>query len=162
MSSVPESTAEVLQRLYLASDAPLGRAWLQSARITFSVDALHSLVLGSKIPSTSKARSTYGHLRTASQMYKVPGTYWKPDQELAAFLQAEPLRLNPHPTQDALTQLAFLQKEAIGGILLVTQQRTHTGSFSEPYITIVASPSLATLGPFSCDDPGPPGLAFSP
>jgi hypothetical protein len=161
MSSVPESTAEVLQRLYLASDAPLGRAWLQSARITFSVDALHSLVLGSKIPSTSKARSTYGHLRTASQMYKVPGTYWKPDQELAAFLQAEPLRLNPEPTHDAMTRLDFLQKEAIGGILLVTRQHTHTGSFSDPYITIMAAPSLATLGPFSADDPGPPGLYYS-
>jgi hypothetical protein len=33
----------------------------------------------------------YGHFRTASQMNKVSGTYWKPDAGIKAYLQEEPL-----------------------------------------------------------------------
>jgi hypothetical protein len=134
-------------------------AWLQSARIAFTNDSLHSLVLASKIPSIAKARSTYGHFWTASQMHKVSGTYWKPDQELAAYLQQDPICLNPSPKQDSLARLASLRKDMVGGLLLVTQQFSADGVLSQPYITIVAAPLLATLGHFDITDP--PGITYS-
>jgi hypothetical protein len=80
-------SAEALQHLFLAPEAPFGDVWLLSACIPFSDDSLQDLVLASKIPSIAKARSTYGHFRTASQMPKETGMYWKPDQELASYLQ---------------------------------------------------------------------------
>jgi hypothetical protein len=126
-------SAEALQRLFLDPDAPLGHAWLLSARIPFSDDSLQNLVLASKIPSLAKARTTYGHFRTASQMHKETGTYWKPDPELASHLQQEPRRLNPLVKQDIIARLASLRKEAIGGVLLVTQHYAKDGTTSAPY-----------------------------
>jgi hypothetical protein len=158
MSST-EPSSDALQRLFLDPDAQLGQTWLHSARIPFSKDSLHSLVLASKTPSIAKARATYGHFRMASQMHKVSGTYWKRDQELASFLQQEPIRLNPSLMQDNFACLASLRKEAIGGLLLVTQQYSSDGAISEPYITVVAAPSLATLGQFSLSVPA--GLLYS-
>jgi hypothetical protein len=92
-------------------------------------------------------------------MHKVPGTYWKPDSELAVLLWQETAGLNPTPHQDSLARLGSLRQELVGGILLVTRQYMKDGISSAPYITIVAAPSLATLGPFSVDDP--PGITYS-
>jgi hypothetical protein len=112
--------AEVLQHLFLATDALLGQTWLCSAHIPFLKDSLHSLVLASKTPSiAAKARATCGHFHTASQMHKVSGMYWKPDQELAASLQQEPICLNPQLMQDTFARLVSLRKEAVGSLLLV-------------------------------------------
>jgi hypothetical protein len=97
--------AEDLPHLFLAPDAPLSQTWLRSARIPFLGDSLHSLVLASKIHSIAKARGMYGHFCMASQMYKVSGMYWKPDQEIAVFLQQEPVHLNPQPMQDTFAHL---------------------------------------------------------
>jgi hypothetical protein len=95
----------------------------------------------------------------ASQMHKVSRTYWKPDQELAALLRQELIRLNLKPRQDTITQLISLCKEPVDGLIQVTQQYSNEGSSSEPYNTIIAAPSLATLGMFSVADP--PGINFS-
>jgi hypothetical protein len=157
--SSTKPSSDALQRLFLDPDAQLGQTWLRSACIPFLKDSLHSLVLASKTPSIAKARATYGHFRTASQMHKVSSTYWKPDQELTSFLQQEPIRLNPSIMQDNFACLTSLRKEAIGGLLLVTHQYSSDGAISEPYITVVAAPSLTTLGPFSLSDP--PGLLYS-
>jgi hypothetical protein len=94
----------------------------------------------------------------ASQMHKVSGMYWMPDQELAAFLQQEPIHLNCQPMQGTYSHLVSLQNELVGGLLLVTQKYSTDGSFSETSITIITAPSLATLGQFSIADP--PGIAF--
>jgi hypothetical protein len=95
MSTVNKTPQEVLQRLFLATDAPLCQTWLTLAKQPISSDALHGLILDSKIPSVVKAQNMYGHFRTASQMNKVSGPYWKPEAELAAHLELETRRLNP-------------------------------------------------------------------
>jgi hypothetical protein len=46
----------------------------------------------------------------------------------------------------------------VGGLLLVTQQYSADGVLSRPYITVVAKPWLATLGPFFPTDP--PGITY--
>jgi hypothetical protein len=70
-----EPTAEVLERLFLAPDAPLGAAWLQSAIIPLSHGSLHHLVLTSNIPLIIQARSSHGHFCMAGQMHKVSGLH---------------------------------------------------------------------------------------
>ena len=155
--SSKEISAETLSRLFLAPDAPLGETWLQSASLPLSDDSLPALVLASNIPSMVKARSTYGHFRTASQMHKVSGRYWKPEPELFASLQQETLRLNPHPLPAPMDRLQTLYSDTVGGILLVTKQFFKDGTATLPYITIVAAPSLAPRGKFSPADP--PGIA---
>ena len=155
MSSI-EPTTEVLERLFLATDAPLGEAWLLSASIPLSSDSLHHLVLTSKIPSIIQARNSYGHFRTASQMHKASGLHWPSAAGLIAALQHEPLRLNPQPVSPALARLKMLHSDTIGGVLLVTTHYFSYGSISDPYITIIAAPACSTLGPFSADDP--PGV----
>jgi hypothetical protein len=74
-----ETSAEALSRLFLAPTAPLGQTWLTSTGNIVSNESLHCLVMASTIPSIAKARNMYGHFRTASQMNKVSGIYWKPD-----------------------------------------------------------------------------------
>jgi hypothetical protein len=86
-----ELPVEALARLFLDSDAPLGETWLKMACYTASVESLHALALDANIPSIVKARNTYGHFRTASQLNKVAGRYWKPEPELLVYLQQEPL-----------------------------------------------------------------------
>jgi hypothetical protein len=85
--------------------------------------ALHNLALDSKVPSISKARDAYGHFCMASsQMDKVPGQYWKPRPDLITSLQQDSQLLNPKPRPDPMARLISLCLEAVGGILLVTQQ----------------------------------------
>jgi hypothetical protein len=64
MSSVAP-VPEVFQRLFLATDAPMGQTWLLSTRIPLTELALHHQALASKVPSMAKARHAYGHFRTA-------------------------------------------------------------------------------------------------
>jgi hypothetical protein len=44
-----------------------------------------------------------------------------------------------------MARLILLSSEAVGGILLLTQQFAPDGTKTELYITVVAAPSLATL-----------------
>jgi hypothetical protein len=154
-----ETAAEAYQRLFIDPSGPLGKTWLSSVSTVLTTDALHRKAVSSNLPSIVQARSTYGHFRTASQMNKVPGPYWKPDPELVKYLEQEPLRLNPTPLQLPLERLQTLYSDTVGGILLVTKQFYPDGKASIPYITLVAAPSLAPLGPFSTSDP--PGIAIS-
>jgi hypothetical protein len=94
MSSVAP-VPEVFQRLFLATDAPMGQTWLLSTRIPLTELALHRQALASKVPSIAKARDAYGHFRTASQMNKVPGRYWKPEPDLERFHPTEFQTLEP-------------------------------------------------------------------
>jgi hypothetical protein len=154
-----KTAAEAFQRLFLDPSGPLGKTWLSSANAIVTTNALHSQAVASNPPLIVLARSTYGHFRMASQMNKVPGPYWKPDPELVAYLEQEPIRLNPTPLQLPLERLQTLYSDTVGSILLVTKQFYPDGTASIPYITIVAAPSLATLGSFSNSDP--PGIAIS-
>jgi hypothetical protein len=86
-----ETLAEALLHLFLDPKAPLGKTWLNSAGHIVSDESLHCSAMAPTVPSIAKARSMYGHFRTASQMNKVSGTYWKPDAGLKAYLQEEPL-----------------------------------------------------------------------
>ena len=92
-------------------------------------------------------------------MNKVPGKYWQPEPSLSALIQQESLRLNPQPPSNPLERLKALRSDDIGGLLVVTQQFAPDGVSTEPYITIVAAPSLATLG--ILDAAHPPGLVYS-
>jgi hypothetical protein len=150
---------EVFNRLFLAADAPMGQTWLLSTRIPLSDEALHYRALASKVPSVAKARDAYGHFRTANQMNKVPGRYWQPNPDLTNLLEQTSKLLNPHSMPTTMGRLSSLRSDAIGGILLVTQQYAPDGTTSEPYITVVAAPAMATLG--SLDDSNPPGYSFS-
>jgi hypothetical protein len=158
MSSTAPAPAD-FSRLFLATDAPMGKTWLLSTRIPLTKAALHHLALESKIPSIAKARDAYGHFRTASQMNKVPGRYWQLDSDLKTSLAQSSLLLNPQPVPTPMARLSSLRSDAIGGILLVTQQYAPDGTTSVPYITVVAAPALATLGPL--DVTHPPGYSFS-
>jgi hypothetical protein len=53
----------------------------------------------------------------------------------------------------------LLRCDLVGGLLLVTQQFVADGTFTLPYITVVAAPALAFLGSFLATDP--PGFAYS-
>ncbi len=110
MSSVVP--APDFQRLFLATDAPMGQTWLRSARIQLSKVALHHLALASKVPSVSNARDAYGHFRTASQMNKVPGRYWKPGPDLVNSIQQASQLLNPQPVPTPMARLISLRSEA--------------------------------------------------
>jgi hypothetical protein len=52
-----------------------------------------------------------------------------------------------------------LRWDPVSGILLVTQQFAKDGTFTPPYITVVATTALATLGSVWAQDPL--GFAYS-
>jgi hypothetical protein len=91
-------------------------------------------------------------------MNKVPGRYWKPEPDLSTSIQQHSKILNPQPVPTHVARLILLSSEVVGGNLLVTQQFAPDGTKTEPYITVVAAPSLATLG---TGDKNPPfGLSL--
>jgi hypothetical protein len=96
MSSVAP-VPEVFQRLFLASDAPMGQTWLLSTRTPLTELALHCQALALKVPSVAKARDASSHFCTASQTNKVPGRYWKPEPDLSSSIQQHSKLLNPQP-----------------------------------------------------------------
>ena len=112
---------EVFQRLILATDAPMGQTWLLSSLIPLTELVLHHQALALKVPMVAKARDSYGHFCTASQMNKVPGWYWKPEPDLSASIQQDSKLLNPQPVPNPMARLISLSSEVVGGILLVTQ-----------------------------------------
>jgi hypothetical protein len=150
---------EVFSRLFLANNAPMGQTWLLSTHILLLEAALHHLALTSKVPLIAKARDAYGHFCIASQMNKVPGQYWQPEPDLMIFLEQTSQLLNPQSMPTPMVRLSSLRSEAIGRILLVTQQYALDGTTLEPYIIVVAAPAMATLG--LLDDTNPPGYSFS-
>jgi hypothetical protein len=79
-------------------------------------------------------------------MNKVPGRYWKPEPDLSTSIQHHTKLLNPQPVPTPVALLILLSSQAAGWILFVTQQFAPDGTKTEPYITVVAAPPLATLG----------------
>ncbi len=138
--STHELPAEALSRMFLDSEAPLGQTWLKSASSPVLAESLHGLALDLNIPLIVKAQNTYGHFRTASQMNKVSGRYWKPEPELLVYLQQEHLRLNPLQPQPLLERLCTLHTDTAGGIILVTKQFSNDGLALDHIITIIAAP----------------------
>jgi hypothetical protein len=120
MTSI-EPSAEALQRLFLAPGAPLAQAWLQTSKIPLSADSSHLLTIALQVPPAAKARSVYGHGRTARQMHKVSGTYWSPGLELTDRTKQESKPLNHIPMLAPLARMDTLRCNSVGGILLVTQ-----------------------------------------
>jgi hypothetical protein len=157
--STNELPVEARFRMFLDPEAPLGQTWLNSDSSLMSAESLHALALNANIPLIVKAQNMYGHFRTASHMNKVSGRYWKLEPELLAYLEKEPLGLNPQPLQTSMEHLQTLHTDAVGGIISVTKQYSNDGLASSPFITIVAAPSLAPLGEFSMADP--PGISIT-
>jgi hypothetical protein len=58
-----------------------------------------------------------------------------------------------------LARMDMLRCDSVGGIILVTQQFAKDGTFTPPYIKVIAAPALATLGSVSVTDL--PGFAYS-
>jgi hypothetical protein len=154
-----ETSAEALQRLFLAPGAPLGQAWLQTSKIPLLVNSLHLLTLATQVAPAAKARSVYRHGRKARQMHKISGTHWSPGLELANCIKQESKRLNPIPMLAALAWMHTLRCNLAGGIILVIQQFAKDNTFTPLYITVVAVPTIATLGSVLAADP--PGFACS-
>jgi hypothetical protein len=137
----------------------MGQTRLLSTRIPLLDAALHHLALASKVPLITKARDAYGHFCTARQMNKVSGRYWQPDPDVMNLLKQTYQLLNPQSAPTPMVRLSSLRSDAIGGILLVTQQYAPDGTTSQPYITTVgAAPAMATLG--LLDENTPPGYSF--
>jgi hypothetical protein len=140
----------------------MGQTWLLSTRIPLTELALPRQALASKVPLVAKACDAYGHFRTVvSQMNKVPGRYWKPEPDLSTSIQQHSKLLNPQSVSTpSMAHLISLSSEAAGRILLVTQQfAPGDGTKTEPYINVVAAPSLATLGTVDANHPS--GLSIS-
>jgi hypothetical protein len=107
----------VFQRLFLATDAPIGQTWLLSTRIPLTELALHCQALASKVPLVAKARDAYSHFCTAIQMNKVPGRYWKPKPDPSTSIQQHYKLLDPQPVPTPMACLISLSSEAVGDIL---------------------------------------------
>jgi hypothetical protein len=149
---MPAATS--FDRLF-GADAPMGSVWLDATAPTLSPKSLHSLVVSSGIIDAAQAKSTYGHWRTKTQCKSDPSLhYWKSTTELPIYLASKASALNPTtPMTTADVRLHQLRTEPIGSILVVVQAAS-PGSF--PFITVVAAPSMATLGAESPGDP--PGI----
>jgi hypothetical protein len=65
MSSVAP-LPELFQRLFLATDAPMGQTWLLSTRILLTELALHWQALALNVSLVAEAGNGYGHFCTAS------------------------------------------------------------------------------------------------
>jgi hypothetical protein len=142
----------------LGANALIGSVWLDATAPTLSPKPLPSLVVSSGLIEASQAKCTYGHWRTKTQCKSDPQLhYWKSPRELPIYLTSRATAL--HPTTPMTTpgvRLCQLHTEPIGSILLVVQA-VSPGSF--PFITLVAAPSMATLGARS---PGnPPGILLA-
>jgi hypothetical protein len=111
MSSVAP-VPEVLQHLFLATNARIGQTWLLSTHIPFTELAPHHQALTLKIPLVAKAREAYGDLRTSSQMDNVRGWYWKPKPDLSTSIQKHSKLLNPQTVPTPMACLISLSSKS--------------------------------------------------
>ncbi len=147
MSESNETSAAILTRLFQATDAPLGQEWLDSVESGWTDSSLHSLVVTSGTISAAKAKELYGHFRTKTQMKSIPGPYWLKDPVTS--VTTELARLN-RTTATVESRLLQLRTDKVGAILLVTTTLDEAGVPSDPFITIVGAPSMAThMQPYS-------------
>jgi hypothetical protein len=90
----------------------------------------------------------YGHFRTKTQMKHTPGRYWK--EAPIPLVSQDALKLND-PAIDENARLHQIRTGSVGGILLVTRLFDATGPITEPFITIVAAPSVVTYSADAAD-----------
>jgi hypothetical protein len=67
--------------------------------------ALHCHAFALKTPLVARAHDVDGHFRSASQMNKVPGRYWKPKPDLGTSIQQHSKLLNPQPAPNPIACL---------------------------------------------------------
>jgi hypothetical protein len=127
MSASTESIAASLTRLFRASDAMLGKVWLESVSSGWTSESLHSLVVTNGTISAAKTREIYGHFRTKTQMKSIPSPY----SPLAPvpLVKKEMVRLNLTDL-DVEERLNQLRTEKVGGMLLVTTVMNEDGTSS--------------------------------
>jgi hypothetical protein len=140
MSDSHESSAAILARVFQDPEAKMGEEWLDSVGEGWTGTSLHRLVVTNGTLSAAKSKEIYGHFSTKTQMRGIPGPYTPGDKK--AVVAAAAVKLNQMESTKE-QRLAALRTEAIGGILLVTTVMTDTGA-TDPFITIIAAPSLAT------------------
>jgi hypothetical protein len=148
--------ASSFDRLF-GADAPIGSVWLDTTAPTLSPKSLPSLVVSSGPIEASQAKSTYGHWRMKTQCKSdLQLHYSKSPTELPIYLTSRATALNPTtPMTPPDVRSRQLRTELLGCILLVVQA-VSPGSF--PFITLVAAPSMVTLG---AESPGnPPGILY--
>jgi hypothetical protein len=136
-----ETTAAILARLFRGPEASLGTDWVDSVQVGMSDTCLHRLVVSHGTPTAAKTRDMYGHFRTKTQMKHTPGRYWK--EHPAPIVSQDALALND-PSLDSSSRLLQLRTDSVGGILVVTRLYDDTGPVTEPFITILAAPAVAT------------------
>ena len=79
-----ETPAAALGRLFKGPTATLGTSWVNSVDSGWSEASLHRQVVATGTVKAAKTRDVYGHFRTATQMQRSEGTYWRKDRTLRA------------------------------------------------------------------------------
>ena len=141
MSENGETSAAIVARLFKDPDGPMGSKWLDSVGTGWTDTSLHRLVEKTSTLSAAKTREIYGHFRTKTQMKGCEGPYWQMDPTTTVRVQAKHLNTL---TETPEIRLSVLRTDAVGGLLVVTQVVDETG-ISDPFITLLAAPSVATF-----------------
>jgi hypothetical protein len=87
MSNSTESTIAILNRLFQAPEAKLGKDWLDSVVSGWTDTSLHSLVVTNSTLSAAKTREIQGYYCTKTQIKPGLEPYWKPKPGEAAKLE---------------------------------------------------------------------------
>ena len=141
MTGSIETMTAIVARLFRGPDASLGSDWVDLVQVGLSDTCLHHLVVSNGTPSAARTRDMYGHFRTKTQMKHTPGRYWK--ETPVPVLTKDAMDLNDL-TLDPASRLHLLRTGCVGGFLVVTQLYDADGTVTEPFITILAAPSIAT------------------
>jgi hypothetical protein len=136
-----ETPAAALGRLFKGTNAILGTPWVNSVNSGWSEASLHRQVVATGTVKAAKTRDVYGHYRTATQMQRVEGTYWRKDPAPGLILEALALNRDDTTVED---RMLSLRTAAIGAVLLVTQIPADNGDPQPAFITILAAPSVST------------------
>jgi hypothetical protein len=136
-----ETPAAALGRLFKGTNAIFGTPWVNSVNSGWSEASLHRQVVATGTVKAAKTRDVYGHFRTATQMQRLEGTYWRKDPAPGLILEAQALNRDDTTVED---RTLSLRTEAIGAVLLVTQIPADNGDPQPAFITILAAPSVST------------------
>ncbi len=135
-----ETPAAALGHLFKGTNAILGTPWVNSVNSGWSEASLHRQVVATGTVKAAKTRDVYGHFRTATQMSRSEGTYWRKDLTPGLISQALALNREDMTVEDKMLNL---RTAAIGAILLVTQIPADNGEVQPAFITILSAPSVA-------------------
>jgi hypothetical protein len=107
-----ETAAVLLGQLFKGANAPMGISWVDSVNTGWSELSLHRLVVSNGTLRAAKTRDVYGHFRTATQMQRINGTYWRKGVGMPLTAAALALSKAGLPPPDRLSQL---RTAAVGG-----------------------------------------------